>query len=202
MGGTGGAVKMSDWTGAGIALCPVGKGNATIEAGRYPLFFEPRDNGPSGSGFGQPIFSYLASQNLSAATLAGTPLTPAPVLLNETGFGFTYRAYVTGVSATSVGVNGGALLTISGGGFSQHGDNIVTLGNSSAPCAIVSQTLFEIKCVTAPAAAPTPAMVYSGNYVVGGVYKYKQGQLYPGGGGLMQTVFFREEQQTLAQRDL
>jgi hypothetical protein len=71
--GTGGffctADKRMQVSGAPV-VCNLGVGNSTSEAGRYELFFEPRDNVPDpehikGKGYGQPVFLASATQNVA-----------------------------------------------------------------------------------------------------------------------------------------
>ena len=121
--------------GGGTLLCRLGGTNSSSEAGRYPLRIEPRDNGVGGHGYGQPLFSVLATQNHNLLPYVSQPAGGggAPVTDKTIGFGVTIRPVITGVSSATVGLGGGTLLTITGAGFSTLGNNEVYLGGDQNP---------------------------------------------------------------------
>ena len=141
-----------NYWGGGTLLCQLGSTNSTSEAGRYPLHIEPRDNGVGGMGYGQPIFSVLATQNHNLLPFVSQPAGGggAPVTPKTIGFGVTIRPLITGVSSTTVGMGGGTLLTITGAGFSTLGNNEVYLGGdlNPVPCHVVSSQLNQLTCIT------------------------------------------------------
>jgi hypothetical protein len=119
-GGNGGPSRMVDGSGnLGIVTCKVG---GDLEAGRYNLSFDVK-------GFGQPIEGSLPLQTLQSSN----------------PYHFTLRPFISSVSFSSSGLEGGDLLTITGSGFSINPSrNTVEL--DSTPCQIVSSSLSSITC--------------------------------------------------------
>jgi hypothetical protein len=161
----------------GIILCQLPLGNATSEAGRYPVSFEPRDiyKARDRFGYGQPLWSVHAPQDPRA--LPGRGVAGGGVALaSSIGFGVTLRPLIKSVSVTRLGLNGGARVTILGSGFSPSLDhNEVFLGESSTPCKVVAADPRSLECLTGPASSSSPA--------------YAGGVWYPGGAGLLHTVW-------------
>ncbi len=72
-------------------VCRVPSGNATVEAGRYPLFLEPRD---ITNGFGQAYFSMSAAQAPTLLTRTPPSGGGRPVTMQSIGMGFTVRPLI------------------------------------------------------------------------------------------------------------
>lgn len=165
----------------GFLVCRMGSQNASSEAGRYPLFVEPRDNGPGGQGYGQPFFSIWASQNPAMLPAYSKPVTgaPGPVTTQSIGFGVTVFPVVHNVSVQRLGTGGGALVRITGDGFSVAGANEVALGEGDVPCAILESSRTHILCRAGAASGSTPGNVMH--------------KLYPGGAGLLNAVYISSD---------
>jgi hypothetical protein len=164
---------------SGFLVCRVPSGNATIEAGRYPLFLEPRGITPVSNGFengfGQAFFSMHAPQTPTLLTRTPPSGGGGPVTIQSIGMGFTVRPLIESVSATAFGLNGGFLLTIIGSGFSINGNNQVLIGHNNVPCTIVQFDARQIICRTGPTKFSTPAP--------------QPNKLYPGGQGLLSLLY-------------
>lgn len=176
------------WWAGGTVLCRLGSGNSTTEAGRYPLHIEPRDNTKNGLGFGQPIFTYQATQTSDLLPINSQPAAGGglPVSTKSIGFGVTIRPVITSVSQSSVGMGGGALLEIKGAGFSTLGHNEVRIGD--VPCEIVTYEMNRITCLTG-ATATASATTVAPNV------------LHPGGAGLFQQVYMQMASRTTDQNE-
>jgi hypothetical protein len=157
-------------------VCRVPSGNATVEAGRYPLFLEPRPDSFS-DGFGQAYFSMSAAQTPTLLTRTPPSGGGGPVTMQSIGMGFTVRPLIESVSATAFGLNGGSLLTIIGSGFSINGNNQVLIGHNNVPCTIVQFDARQIVCRTGSTNISTPSP--------------QPNKLYPGGQGLL-SLFYQE----------
>ncbi len=156
-------------------VCRVPSGNATVEAGRYPLFLEPRDITPVSNGFGQAFFSMHAPQTPTLLTRTPPSGGGGPVTMQSIGMGFTVRPLIESVSTTAFGLNGGSLLTIVGSGFSTNGNNQVLIGHNNVPCTILQFDARRIVCRTGPASFSTPSP--------------RPNKLYPGGQGLLSLLY-------------
>jgi hypothetical protein len=158
-------------------VCRVPGGNATVEAGRYPLFLEPRDITPVSNGFGQAYFSMHAPQTPTLLTRSPPSGGGGPVTMQSIGMGFTVRPLIESVSATAFGVSGGSLLTIIGSGFSINGNNEVLIGHNNVPCTIEQFDARRIVCRTGSTSFSTPSP--------------QPNKLYLGGQGLLSLFYLQ-----------
>jgi hypothetical protein len=156
-------------------VCRVPNGNATVEAGRYPLSLEPRDITPVSNGFGQAFFSMHAPQTPTLLTRTPPSGGGGTVTMQSIGMGFTVRPLIESVSATAFGLSGGSLLTIIGSGFSTNGNNEVLIGHNSVKCTIVQFDARRIVCRTGSTSVSTPSP--------------QPNLLYPGGQGLLSLLY-------------
>jgi hypothetical protein len=161
-------------TSESFLVCRVPSGNATVEAGRYPLFLEPRD---TSEGMGQAYFSMSATQTPTLLTRTPPSGGGRPVTMQSIGMGFTVRPLIESVSATAFGLNGGSLLTIIGSGFSINGNNEVLIGHNNVPCIIERFDARQIVCRTGSTNISTPSP--------------QPNKLYLGGQGLL-SLFYQQ----------
>lgn len=200
--GTGGFVctvdKRMQVSGAPV-LCNLGVGNSTSEAGRYELFFEPRDNVPDpdhikGKGYGQPVFLASATQNV--ADVQPEPGMSRPkVTFASAGRGLTIRPIITGASFYRLGSGGGQTITIWGLGFSlTQANNEVFLGHENTPCVVTESSLDHITCIAGASSGTSPAAKFSPYDFSGSsnslkYHEFEPSGLYAGGAGLVSRQY-------------